>query len=52
MIRRRIMTGTANVKKMKKKTMMMTCAAKSKLKAAEARAAERELRNYDPFGGP
>lgn len=34
MIRRRIMTGTANVKKMKKKTMMMTCAAKSKLKDA------------------
>lgn len=35
MIQLRIMTGTANVKKMKtKKTMMMTCAAKSKLKDA------------------
>lgn len=36
MIQLRIMTGTANVRtiKMKTKTMMMTCAAKSKLKDA------------------
>lgn len=26
--------------------------AERRAEAAEARAAERELRNYDPFGGP